>query len=159
MSVSFSARWATAVRHTSARRSWTSAARRASDFLTAPSSPAALSSFSRPDTWSCAKPESMSVLDFFRLDGKTALITGARRGIGLAMAVALAEAGADIVATSTSLEATGSELQGNIESLGRRFHGYRCDLADRKAVYNLIESVKIECPRIDILVNNGGTVL
>ena len=101
----------------------------------------------------------MSVLDLFRLDGKTALITGARRGIGLAMAVALAEAGADIVATSASLEATGSEIQRDIESLGRRFHGYRCDLADRKAVYNFIESVKIECPRIDILVNNGGTVL
>lgn len=101
----------------------------------------------------------MSVLDLFRLNGKTALVTGARRGIGLAMAVALAEAGADIVATSATLEATGSALQGDIESLGRRFYGYRCDLADRKAVYALIESVKVECPPIDILVNNGGTVL
>jgi len=101
----------------------------------------------------------MSVLDLFRLDGKTALVTGARRGIGLAMAVALAEAGADIVASSASLETTGSEIQGDIESLGRRFFAYRCDLADRKAVYNLIESVKVECPPIDILINNGGTLL
>jgi len=101
----------------------------------------------------------MGILDLFRLDGKTALVTGARRGIGLAMAVALAEAGADIVATSATLEPKGSDVEGGVHSLGRRFWGYRCDLADRKAVYGLVESVKIECPPIDILVNNGGTVM
>ena len=75
----------------------------------------------------------MSVLDLFRLDGKTALVTGARRGIGKAMAAALAEAGADIVATSASLESSGSEIQLAVESLGRRFWGWSCDLSDRLA--------------------------
>ena len=52
----------------------------------------------------------MTILDRFKFDGKTALVTGARRGIGKAMAVALAEAGADIVATSAALEAEGSAV-------------------------------------------------
>lgn len=101
----------------------------------------------------------MSVLDLFRLDGKTALVTGARRGIGKAMAIALAEAGADIVATSASLEPVGSEIQRAVESLGRRFYGWACDLGDRAAVYRLIETVRRESPPIDILVNNAGTIL
>ena len=92
----------------------------------------------------------MSILDRFKLDGKTALVTGARRGIGKAMAVALAEAGADIVATSARLEPA-SEVRREVETLGRRFHGYACDLADRQAVYEFIERVKRECPPIDIL--------
>ena len=100
----------------------------------------------------------MSILDRFRLDGKTALVTGARRGIGKAMAVALAEAGADIVATSATLEPA-SEVRREVEALGRRFHGYACDLADRQAVYGFIERVKQECPPVDILVNNAGTIL
>jgi 2-deoxy-D-gluconate 3-dehydrogenase len=98
------------------------------------------------------------ILDRFRLDGKTALVTGARRGIGRAMAVALAEAGADIVATSAHL-APASEVEQDIRALGRRFHGYSCDLAERQAIYRLLETVDRECPPIDILVNNGGTVL
>jgi 2-deoxy-D-gluconate 3-dehydrogenase len=101
----------------------------------------------------------MSVLDSFRLDGKKALVTGARRGIGKAMAIALAEAGADIVGTSASLEVPGSAVAAEVKRRGRSFRGYACDLADRRAVYNLIETVKRECPPIDILVNNGGTVL
>jgi len=101
----------------------------------------------------------LSILDQFRLNGKTALVTGARRGIGKAMAVALAEAGADLVATSASLEPTGSAVALEIEARGRRCRVYACDLADRKAVYAFIETVKRECPPIDILVNNGGTVL
>jgi 2-deoxy-D-gluconate 3-dehydrogenase len=98
------------------------------------------------------------ILDRFRLDGKTALITGARRGIGRAMAVALAEAGADIVATSASL-APGSEIEKEVAALGRRFWAYACDLADRQAIYRLVEKVDRECPPIDILVNNAGAVL
>jgi 2-deoxy-D-gluconate 3-dehydrogenase len=98
------------------------------------------------------------ILDQFRLDGKTALVTGARRGIGKAMAGALAEAGADIVATSAQ-QAPGSELEQEVAALGRNFRGYACDLADRGAIYRLIESVDRECPPIDILVNNAGTVL
>src|SRR5690349_8233097 len=101
----------------------------------------------------------MTILDRFRLTGKTALVTGARRGIGKAVAVALAEAGADIVATSAALEISGSELQHEVETLGRRFWALPCDLADRKAVYAFVESVNRECPPIDILINNGGAIL
>ena len=101
----------------------------------------------------------MSILDQFKLDGKTALVTGARRGIGKAMAVALAEAGADIVGTSANLEAHGSEVSKEVEDHGSRFWSYACDLGERQAIYNLIETVHRECPPIDILVNNGGIIL
>src|SRR5689334_11217160 len=100
----------------------------------------------------------MTVLDRFRLSGKTALVTGARRGLGRAMAVALAEAGADIVATSATI-GPASELAADVEALGRRFWAFPCDLADRKAVYAFVETVKRDCPPIDILINNGGTLL
>jgi 2-deoxy-D-gluconate 3-dehydrogenase len=99
------------------------------------------------------------ILDRFQLDGKTALVTGARRGIGLAMATALAEAGADIVGVSATMEPEGSEVGGKVAALGRKFQGYACDLGDRAAVYALIEKVKRECAPIDILVNNAGTIL
>ena len=101
----------------------------------------------------------MGVLDLFRLDGKTALVTGARRGLGRAMAAALAEAGADIVGASALQEEGASEVGRDVEAAGRRFRGYTCDLSDRKAVYSLVERVKRECAPIDILVNNAGAVL
>jgi 2-dehydro-3-deoxy-D-gluconate 5-dehydrogenase len=101
----------------------------------------------------------MSILDRFQLHGKTALVTGARRGIGMAMAIALAEAGADIVGTSASLGGQGSEVAQHVEALGRKFQGYACDLGDRAAVRAFIETVKRECPPIDILVNNAGAIL
>lgn len=101
----------------------------------------------------------MNVLDMFRLDGKTALVTGARRGIGKAMAIALAEAGADIVAVSANLETSGSEIENAVTALGRKFAGYRCDFSDRAAVYRFIDQAADNHPIIDILVNNAGTVL
>lgn len=100
----------------------------------------------------------MNVLERFRLDGKTALITGAKRGIGKAMAEALAEAGADIVAVSATMEAEGSALQQAVNAAGRNFHGYACDFNDREALYDFIARVKGDVPRIDILVNNAGTI-
>ena len=99
------------------------------------------------------------ILDQFRLDGRTALVTGCRRGIGRAMAGALAEAGADIVGVSASLEAHGSLVEAEITALGRSFSGYACDFADRQALYTFIERVKTDFPRIDILINNAGTIL
>jgi 2-deoxy-D-gluconate 3-dehydrogenase len=101
----------------------------------------------------------VNILDKFNLSGKTALVTGARRGIGRAMAVALAEAGADIVATSAALESEESAVAKEVAARGRKCWTYACDLADRKAVYALIAKVKRECPPVDILVNNAGTIL
>jgi 2-deoxy-D-gluconate 3-dehydrogenase len=101
----------------------------------------------------------VNVLDSFKLDGKVALVTGCRRGIGKAMALALAEAGADVAGVSQSLEASGSEIEREVLARGRRFRGYACDFGDRKALYAFIEQVKTEFPVIDILVNNAGTIL
>jgi len=101
----------------------------------------------------------MKVFDLFNLDGKTALVTGCRRGIGQAMAAALADAGADVIGVSAQLEQRDSEIGQEIAALGRSFRPYRCDFADRRAVYQCIERVKAECPPIDILVNNAGTML
>jgi 2-deoxy-D-gluconate 3-dehydrogenase len=98
------------------------------------------------------------VLDLFNLTGKTALVTGARRGIGKAMAIALAEAGADIVAVSKSLE-SGSEVEREVTALGRRFHAYTCDFANRPSIYAFLTQLPSDVPVIDILVNNAGTIL
>lgn len=101
----------------------------------------------------------MKTLDLFRLEGKTALVTGARRGIGRAMAVALAEAGADIIGVSASMEEHGSDVEADVQAAGRHFAGYACDFADRAALYALIEKLKQDFPVIDILVNNAGIIL
>jgi len=95
----------------------------------------------------------------FDLTGKTALVTGCKRGIGRAMAVGLAEAGADIIGVSASLESSGSAVEKEITSAGRAFSAYACDFSDRKALYTFIQQVKSDHPRIDILVNNAGTIL
>jgi 2-deoxy-D-gluconate 3-dehydrogenase len=101
----------------------------------------------------------VNVLDSFKLDGKTALVTGARRGLGKAMAVALAEAGADIIGVSRTLESSGSEVEKEVKALGRGFKGYACDFGDRTAVYQFLKQVTADFPVIDILVNNAGTIL
>ena len=94
----------------------------------------------------------------FRLDGQVALVTGCRRGIGQAMADALAEAGADIVGISASLNPDSSEVGDVIRRRGRRFSGFRCDLSDRNAVDRVLEQVLSQHPVIDVLVNNAGIV-
>lgn len=101
----------------------------------------------------------MSVLDQFKLDGKLALVTGCKRGIGKAMAIGLAEAGADIIGVSASLESSGSEVEKEVEALGRNFTAYQCDFSDRKALYVFIEEVKSNHGMVDILVNNAGSIL
>ncbi|WP_170863145.1 SDR family oxidoreductase [Pseudozobellia thermophila] len=99
------------------------------------------------------------MLDKFSLEGKTALVTGCKRGIGFAMAEALAEAGADIIGVSASLELSGSKIEKRITELNKSFKAYQCDFSDRKSLYAFIEKVKAENPTIDILVNNAGTIL
>jgi 2-deoxy-D-gluconate 3-dehydrogenase len=98
------------------------------------------------------------ILDQFRLDGKLALVTGCRRGIGAAMTVALAGAGADIIGVSANLELAGSETGNRVAALGRSFHPYQCDFAQRESVVNFIAQVKGGHPAIDILVCNAGTI-
>ena len=93
----------------------------------------------------------------FDLSGRTALVTGCRRGIGKAAAIALAAAGADVVGVSASLDAT-SDVSAAVEAHGRVFRPYRCDFSDRAAVYRLIEAVRAEVERVDILINNAGTI-
>ncbi len=100
----------------------------------------------------------MGIIEQFRLDGKTALVTGAKRGIGQAMAAALAEAGADIIGASATLEPAG-ETENAVVALGRRFFPYACDFGDRKALHAFIEKLQSDHPAIDILVNNAGTIL
>jgi len=98
------------------------------------------------------------ILDQFKLDGKTALVTGCKRGIGKRMAVALADAGADIIGVSATLE-PGSQVEKEVTACGRKFHGYACDFSKREALTDFLNRVKAECPPVDILVNNAGTIL
>jgi len=92
--------------------------------------------------------------NLFSLQGKTALVTGCNKGIGRSMALALAEAGADIIGVSSSLGA-GSEVEKEIVAMDRRFTAYTVDLTDRAALYRMINEVKL----VDILVNNAGMIL
>jgi 2-deoxy-D-gluconate 3-dehydrogenase len=94
----------------------------------------------------------------FSLHGRLAVITGARRGIGLAMAEALASAGADIVGLSRDLEADGGDARVRVEALGRQFVPIRADLSHRKAVGDALAQIDRLGRPIDILINNAGTI-
>ena len=97
------------------------------------------------------------ILDQFRLDGKVALVTGANKGIGQYYALALAEAGADII--GVSFEKDFSETEKLITKAGRKFTSYVSDFSIRESLYEFIKKVKSDFPKIDILVNNAGTIL
>lgn len=101
----------------------------------------------------------MNHTNLFDLTGKTALVTGCKRGIGKAMTLALAEAGADIIGVSASLEASGSDIEKAVLALGRNFSAYSADFSNRAALYEFIGKVKAAHPVIDILVNNAGSIL
>lgn len=77
----------------------------------------------------------------------------------MAMAVGLAEAGADIIGVSASLEKEGSEVEKAVTALGRKFYAYQCDFGKRPALYAFIKEVQERFASIDILVNNAGTIL
>lgn len=100
----------------------------------------------------------MSIPAMFDLSGKTALVTGAKRGIGRAMAEALAAAGADIIGVSATLEETGSAVGKAVQAMGRSFTGFACDFSDRAALYAFLERLDGQGTAPDILVNNAGTI-
>ncbi|MGV3529097.1 MAG: SDR family NAD(P)-dependent oxidoreductase [Flavisolibacter sp.] len=95
----------------------------------------------------------------FRVDNKTALVTGCSRGIGKAVAVALAEAGADIIGVSHSLPSSGSEVEKEVTAAGRKFFPYQADFNDRASIYRFIEQVNASHENVDILINNAGNIL
>ena len=91
-----------------------------------------------------------------QLTGKTAIVTGGSRGIGRAVALTLAEAGADVAVIYAGNTAAAEETVRLIEEKGRKGLAIQCDVADEAAVTAMVKDVKKELGRIDILVNNAG---
>ncbi|GIX06364.1 MAG: short-chain dehydrogenase [Candidatus Poribacteria bacterium] len=100
----------------------------------------------------------MSVLDRFRLDGRKAFVTGGSKGLGAAMAQALAEAGADVAIASRHPEECRATADRIHRATGRTVLAYRLDVADREAVQQVVHSIEEAFGRIDILINNAGAV-
>ena len=97
------------------------------------------------------------ILDKFKLDGKVALVTGASTGLGQAIAIAMAEAGADVVIHSHH-DHEGADTVAAIEKLGRRTAGIFGDMSDKETPKRLIDETIEKFGRIDILVNNAGMI-
>src|SRR4030042_650313 len=97
------------------------------------------------------------ILDKFNLKGRTAIVTGSNQGIGQYYALALAEAGADII--GVSYESDFSKTEKLITAAGRKFKSYVCDFSDRASLYTFIEKLNSDFKSVDILVNNAGTIL
>lgn len=96
-----------------------------------------------------------AILEKFRLDGKVALVTGASRGLGAAMAQALAEAGADVILLARGDLAATRRL---VEAAGRKAWTFSADQASRASLDRLLAAFGGELPWPDIVVNNGGTI-
>jgi 2-dehydro-3-deoxy-D-gluconate 5-dehydrogenase len=97
------------------------------------------------------------ILDSFKLNGKVALVTGASRGLGQAMALGLAEAGADIAGLDLTECA---DICEQVQSLGRRYHSVICDLreATPEQLSEVVTDVVNSLGRLDILINNAGII-
>lgn len=95
------------------------------------------------------------VLDRFRLDGRVALVTGASRGLGATMAVALAQAGADVILVARGDLTATAEL---VEATGRKAYPFAADQASRASLDRLMAAFGGALPWPDIVVNNGGTI-
>lgn len=96
------------------------------------------------------------ILENFKLDNKVAIVTGGNQGIGMAYAIALAEAGADILVTS--FDDNVSEVKEAIEKLGRKVHFVYGDLTNSDVRNNVVNECIEKFGKIDILVNNAGTI-
>jgi 2-deoxy-D-gluconate 3-dehydrogenase len=97
------------------------------------------------------------ILNAFKLDGKVALVTGAASGLGQAMAIALAEAGADVAVHGRS-KGSSDDTCHSIASVGRKCISVAGDMADRDTPARVVNDVVSEFGRIDILINNAGTI-
>ena len=100
----------------------------------------------------------MNVLDSFSLKGKIALVTGAKHGIGFAIASAFSQAGATIVFNDINPGSLDEGLA-NYKEAGISAHGYVCDVTDEDAVNRLISQIENDLGVIDILVNNAGIIM
>jgi len=96
------------------------------------------------------------ILDRFRLDGKAAIVTGAAAGLGQGIAVALAEAGADVAGVDVSERM--DETRAGVERAGRRFLAVQADLMRMDAIPKVVSEVRAGLGRIDILFNNAGII-
>ncbi len=96
-----------------------------------------------------------AALESFRLDGQIALVTGASRGLGAALAIALAEAGAEVILSARSGVADTQRL---VEAAGRRAHALLGDQGDRADQDRMLAALGRDVPLPDILVNNAGTI-
>ncbi|MGV9454388.1 SDR family oxidoreductase [Streptomyces sp. NPDC003635] len=94
----------------------------------------------------------------FDLTGRLAVVTGARRGIGRAIARALAEAGADVIGVSANLEPSGSAVEKDVTGAGRAFEAIRTDFFDPAAVRRLGARLTQRPRPVDILINNAGAI-
>lgn len=95
----------------------------------------------------------------FRVDNKLALVTGCNKGIGMAIAIALAENGADIIGVSSSMPGSGSEVEKAVTATGRKFYPYKADFTNRDSLYSFLNAVIKNHPKIDILINNAGHIM
>ncbi len=95
--------------------------------------------------------------NYFGLTGKTALVTGCSSGIGEAIAIGLAEAGADIIGISSTLK-KGSGVENAVTNNGRKFSPHAFDLNKRQEVYEAIKTIKGAHANVDILINNAGII-
>lgn len=95
----------------------------------------------------------------FRVDNKLALVTGCSRGIGMAIAVALAEHGADIIGVSGSMPDKGSDVEKAVLATGRKFYPYNADFSNRDSLYGFLNAVTKAHPKIDVLINNAGSIM
>ena len=96
------------------------------------------------------------VLDSFRLTGKIALVTGGARGLGLTMATALAEAGADVAVTGRSIGPAEESAKAIASATGRRVRAFVADVTSAADVERLPSTVESELGPVDILINNAG---